>query len=176
MATRRSARTMVRAPKRSMFWEGAHIDFTLATGLMSMTTVVAEATLENVPQPTLIRVRGQFQIERTAQGATPASCNIAMGLLKVTAKAFAAGAASVSAAGTDIGSDWLWHKIVPFFGRASVGAESGEGATEHRLEIDNKAMRKFDNNELLVLVVENVALTSTMTVGVTGGFRVLFKK
>ncbi len=176
MANRSVGRRVVRATKRSMFWEGAQVNFSLATGLTSATAIVSESTLENIPEPTLIRVRGQVSQGVSAQSGTPATALISYGLIVVTAKAFAAGAASLPAAGTDIGSDWLWHSQVPVIARSAVGVEVATGPRESRFEIDNKAMRKIGNNQLLVLIVENVALTSTLTVLVTAGFRVLFKK
>jgi len=177
MARAMVRRALVRSPKRGMFWEGAALAFTNATGTASVLTVVSETTLETIPNPTLIRVRGQGIVYATAIGASGAQAMIGIGLIKVTAKALAAGVASLPTPGTDSGSDWLWHSDYPIGVRGSLGADSeSDGSHVTRFDIDNKAMRKFEPNEVLVMVVENVALTSTVTVQVTVGFRILFKK
>jgi len=177
MANRRSARTLVRAPRRSMFWEGNGATVTLASGTVSATAMVTEATLESVPNPTLVRTRGDGIVYATAIGASGAQCQIEMGLIKITARALAAGVSSMPTPGTDVGSDWLWHRSVAIGVRGSLGADSESvGAHVARFEIDNKAMRKFEPNEALVVVFENTVITSTVTALISVHFWFLFKK
>ena len=170
-------RGLVRSPRRSMFWEGAQFASTLPTGTVDLDVMVAESILENIPNPTIIRCRGNVLIYATAIGASGAQCLLSLGILRVTARALAAGVSSVPTPGTNAGSDWLWHDIIPIGVRGSLGADSeAEGAHVTRLVIDNKAMRKIEPNEALIMVYENTAITSTVTCQVTGGARFLFKK
>ena len=177
MAIRRSARTMVRAPKRSMFWEGTTFAVTSGTGTVSAGAVVSESVLENIPNPTLVRVRGEFVAYATAIGASGAQAIVGIGLIRVTGRALAAGVSSLPTPITDQGSDWLYHKMFPISVRGSLGADSeATGAHVFRWEIDNKSMRKFELNQAIALVTENSAITSTVTVQITGALRFLFKK
>ena len=160
-----------------MFWEGASFSQLLTTGTAAVLTAVSEATIENIPNPTLVRVRGEGAVYVTAIGASGAQAIVSVGLIKVTARALAAGVASLPTPGTDTGSDWLWHKDVPLGVRGSLGADSESlGAHVARFEIDNKAMRKFEPNEVLVIVFENVALVGTQSTQITVAMRFLFKK
>ncbi len=49
-----------------MFWEGAQIDFSVIGGATSLTAVISEAVLENVPNPTIVRIRGVLNLSSTA--------------------------------------------------------------------------------------------------------------
>ena len=177
MARGRVGRTLVRAPRRGMFWEGSASVGTPTTGTSLVSTVVTEATLENVPNPTLIRIRGSALMYLTAVGASGAQTIVSMGIIIQSAAAVAAGVGSMPSPFTDIGSDWVWHQQVPLALRGTLGSDNEAlGGHVARIEVDNKAMRKIEPNQALVLIVENVALTSTATFQLTTAFRFLFKK
>ena len=177
MARAMVRRAVVRSPRRGMFWEGAGNVLTPTTGASLVFTCVGETTLENVPNPTLIRIRGEVLVYLTAVGASGAQALASMGMIIQSKAAIAAGVASMPSPFTDIGSDWLWHYQVPLALRGSIGADNEAlGAHVARIYIDNKSMRKVEQNQALVFIVENVVLTSTVTFQLSAGLRFLFKK
>ncbi len=174
MATRRHM--PVRA-KRPTFWEGTNFNMSITTGASVVSTLITEATLEQSPVPTLVRIRGSCLLNIISSAAVPSSTLVVMGI-KLASSAAVAGAA-VEVPFTQIGSDWIWWKAIPLvlLTGGSVASPNGDGLNSNtRVEIDSKAMRKVKLNELLVFVVENVVSESTTTVGVDGAVRVLFKR
>ena len=175
MARRPVGRTLVRAPKRGMFWEGADVADQVASAAVVFSTVVTEANLESVPNPTLIRVRGSVLVTVSAIGAAGAVGLLSLGLIKQSSRAIAAGVGSMPVPFGQIESDWLWHTMVPLVVRVAI-TETDDPAQVHRLEIDNKAMRKFEPNEALVLIGQNTVVSGTMTIDYCAAMRFLFKK
>ena len=174
MARVTRGRTLVRAPKRRMFWTGVTGQATLATGTSTSQSAVSEAEMEGVPNPTLIRVRGSIIMHPQAIGAAEATVVMGVGLIIQDAKAVTAGVSAQPVPVLDIGSDWLYHQLVPLDVQSAITVE--DSITQNvRIEVDNKAMRKFDLNQALQFVIENHDLNSTMTVSVTFAFRFLFK-
>jgi len=165
------------AVRRRTSWEGVSLQQVSTTGVVLATSVVSEAILENVPNPTIVRIRGELLLHVTARGANVSESTIFMGIKLVTATAFAAGVASIESPGTDIGSDWIWWGVRSFATLTAQPAatdSNGEMLTT-RVPIDSKAMRKVEVNKLLVFVSENSVVTSTQTVTITGSARVLLK-
>ncbi len=141
-----------------------------------MSTVVSEAQLENAPNPTLVRIRGSILVSLTASAASPGRVLAVLGIKVIQAAAAAAAAPALPF--TDIGSDWIWWTTVPLFlASGTVGSPGGDGlTTNHRVEVDSKAMRKIKGNEVIAFVSQNVVLTSTQTFDVQGALRVLLKR
>ena len=174
MATRRFAPRRVRRPT---FWEGGRFNLSIPTASAVGTTLVPESTLENVPEPTLVRIRGSILCTMLSAAAVPNAVFLTLGIKLATATAVAA--SSFELPGTDIGSDWIWWQKVPLvlITGGSVASPNGDGLTSNvRVDVDSKAMRKVKQNEVLILVAENQVSESTGTVGVDGGVRVLFKR
>jgi len=138
--------------------------------------LISEAILENVPEPTVVRMRGDLLIQVTASAATPGRCNAFLGIKLTTAAALAGTAVELPF--TDIGSEWIWWTVVPLFlAGGSVAAPNSDGRSiVHRVPVDSKAMRKVTNNSVLVLVSQNAVVTSTQTFDVVGAVRVLLKR
>ena len=175
MARRSVGRTLVRTPKRPTFWEGSRGSFSVASGGVSMAVQVTEATLENVPSPTLIRIHGHVILNITARGAANAGGTIAMGMIPQSAAAIAAGVGSMPLPATDDGSPWIWHREIAL--RSNIAPINGADLLGNlQITVDNKSMRKFDLNQGLVMVVQNSAIVSTLTVDVIAAFRFLFKR
>ena len=158
-----------------MFWEGSNGTFAIATGGSAIQTIVTEAALENTPNPTLIRVRGEVIVMVTAIGAANAKAICSLGLIIQSNAAIAAGAGAMPQPNADVGSDFLWHRMVPLHVDNAIDTEGKLGTQASRFEIDNKAMRKFGLNQGLVLNVQNTVLVSTMSFEVTFAMRLLFK-
>ncbi len=175
MARRTVGRAVVRAPRRPTFWEGSVNEFTLATGVRGFTTAVSEAILENSPNPTLVRVRGEAILTINARTAAGDDAVLGLGLIPQSAAAIAAGVASMPNPVTDIGSPWIWHQMISM--RTNIAPPNGTDILGNvRIPIDNKSMRKFDLNQGLVLVAQNLAVQGTLTIRVVVTLRILFKR
>ena len=157
-----------------MFWEGVTGSQQVATAAVATQTAVTEAEMENIPNPTLIRVHGEVCVRVSAIGASGAQATLAMGLIIQDARAVSAGVGGMPVPFGGIASDWLWHKLIPI----QVETQATEDSNQHniRFVIDNKSMRKFQENQALVLNFQNTAITSTLTAEVVFAFRFLFKK
>ena len=175
MARRSVGRTLVRAPKRPTFWEGSTGFTVLTTGTVSTLTVVSEATLENVPSPTLIRVHGEVFSHVTARGAAGDAAVLGMGMIAQSAAAIAAGVGSMPTPITDIGSPWLWHRMQVHDANNAPPNGTDIGANVRTL-VDNKSMRKFELNQGLQIVFQNTAIVGTLTLSIVFGLRFLFKR
>ncbi len=67
-------------PRRSMFWLGAQVNVGIASGGTTLQTIVSEADLENVPNATIVRVRGSLLAVVTASGASVAASTLSVGM------------------------------------------------------------------------------------------------
>jgi len=175
MARRSVSRTLVRAPRRPTFWEGATGAFTLTTGTVSTATVVSEATLENTPNPTLIRIHGHIFVHVTARGAAGDAIVLGLGMIPQSSAAVAAGVASMLVPVTDVSSPWIMHRQVVLDSNIAPPNGTDIGANLH-IVIDNKSMRKFDLNQALQLTVQNTVIAGTLSVSIAFAFRFLFKR
>ena len=163
--------------KRSTVWEGGSFNISVVTSGSSFISLVSEAILEQIVNPTIVRIRGEVLVTLLSSAAVPSSTFVFLGIKLASQAAF--GASAVEVPGTDIGSDWIWWKTVALvlLTGGTVASPNGDGRNSNvRFEIDSKAMRKVRSNEQLVLVAQNIASESTTTVGIDGGVRVLLKK
>ncbi len=174
MANGRRGRPLVRSVRRPTFWEGGRIAHSLSSGSSFSTVIVSEATLENTPNPTIVRCRGDLLVQINAGGGN-SSANFTAGLIVVTADALAAGA--VPSPLGDIGSDWLWwsNRGMSTFG-GGAGADSDFEGVTTRIPIDSKAMRKVGLNQALILVTAIQPEVLTIGVRTVGVIRVLLKR
>ena len=171
----RHGRQFTRTARRATFWEGVNVDSAVLNNSQNVIAAVSEATLENVPNPTIVRVRGSLTLKQTSPTAG-ARTHMVMGLIVMDAVAFAVPAAESPL--TDIGSDWLWWTSQSFHadGTAVTPLDEAGGAVWSRVEVDNKAMRKIQSNQVLALVLANSPSAGTATIIVNGVLRFLFKK
>jgi hypothetical protein len=157
-----------------MFWEGNTFDFDLSASI-AFVTMVSEANIENTPNATLIRIRGEGLIQVEAVSGAGAGAVIALGIMPQSARSIAAGAGGMPTPFGNVGSAWIWHTMIPVHVNNAVESSGLLGSQSVRFTIDNKAMRKFDLNQGLVMVAQNVVRTGTVTVKILGATRVLFK-
>ena len=149
------------AARRSTSWEGASINLTTTTGTSVFQTIVSEAIIEQITKPTVVRIRGELNFRMTAQGASVTASNQFVGIKVATQSAIAAGIASLELPATGIGSDWIWWYATSFQTTTASEHALGADSTTNRVVIDSKAMRKVGSNMALILVAENVVVTST---------------
>ncbi len=131
----------------------------------------SSATLAPLVPMTLSRVRGVFS-HRSDQATADETYAGAVGICVVQDAARAAGVASVPGPVTEVGQDmWLWW--MPFVGRFEFGSASGFVLPFVHQIVDNRAMRKIEDGNAIVMVIETAAFGQ----GVSGAFflRFLFK-
>ena len=178
MARRPVGRTLVRAAKRAVVWTGGSVSSTtVATGAVATATLVTENELETFPSPTIVRIHGDILLTVTAASAAGAQALISIGMIIQSARSIAAGVGGMPTPGGNIGSPWLFHK--EFVMRSSTATPANnlnEPGAQVRFTVDNKSMRKVENNQGLVMVLQNTVIGNTISVVVAASFRVLLKK
>jgi len=153
-----------RGPRRRKEWifgPSAVNEAASATGKQFFTTGVSLVKPVDV---TLARLRGQLSIYLTTASAVGAGFVGAAGIALFEATAFAAGVASVPGPETEIDWDgWIWHHV---FDIRAITATIADGvnanAVMQRLEIDSKAMRKWNEDWVLAGVVEVTEQTTAV--------------
>ena len=152
---RRAVRTFRRGARRGTDWSASAVA-TGFGGLAASTAAISQGFVPTVGGETLIRTRGLFSW-RSDQLASSEGLVGAVGIAVVTEQAFTVGITAVPHPHTDAAwGGWLWHSYFA----SQIDVSSAVGFTQdgaHQLVVDSKAMRKVDEDERLVLVVENSA-------------------
>ena len=125
------------------------------------------ALLSGIVPATVVRVRGSFSIA-SDQGAALEDQIGAVGLIVVKELARAAGAASLPSPFTDAKDDG-WFAIQAFNQRQASDA----GGESIQYPLDSKSMRKIEDGDAIVLMVENGHATFGLKVNIY--LRMLFK-
>ena len=140
-----------RGTRRKTHW-------TEASGAISLSA--AGATLLFTTQAghegeTVARVRGLLHAELDTANSVADGFFGAFGMAIVTSAAAAAGVASIPTPLTEAGWDgWFLHRYFSVIRGGAGVAGTAEGAGSHRLELDSKAMRKANEDEAIVGVLE----------------------
>ena len=108
-----------------------------------------------LPGLTLVRVRGEmtYGADRSggSAGTTSGFGRTASGICIVSENAFGIGVTAMPDALTDIGWDgWLWHSIGSTWSAQEFVQPSNQGPGSSRVVIDNKAMRKWKETDIMV--------------------------
>ena len=117
-----------------------------ASNVHDLTAHVDDAYLDC----TVVRVRGVLRFHTLTFNAGDVPLVI-MGIIVVSAEAFAAGAGSMpNPADFTTSADWLWH------GSVLMAGSSTDWAADGQVTIDNKSMRIMHQaNKKLVLIIRN---------------------
>ncbi len=181
MAVRRGTfnrRALVRAPQRGTFWFGGTLAFVqLAPSSSALFSIMTEADLENIPQPTIVRTRGELIVtDDNSASVAESKWEVGFGMALVERNAVAAGVASVPTPLTDVNWDgWFVHQVF-LGGQVSAGSETNDLSFDRRT-IDSKAMRKAGQDQVLVGIVEHgAAISGTPDIEFWGHVRILLKK
>ena len=174
---RARSRVVQRSARRSTVWLGfTDTDFTLiAANSQSGVVAVPEASLEEFPNPTLVRTRGQIDVKSSDTGAVNDDVRWTAGLAVMDAKQVAAGVTAFPFPGSDSNWDgWFWWStgIV----RQVMTPDFSEGLTYNRKVIDSKAMRKIGQDQVVACVIETQNAAGTNGILVSVSARFLFKK
>jgi len=118
---------------------------------------------------TIVRVRFSY-LYRSDQASADEAYSVAFGMCVVSDQAVAIGVTAVPTPATDAGSD-LW--FVHDFGFGALEADSTAGRLAemgHSRNVDSKAMRKVEEGEDMVAVIETTALSNGMVFNGAGRF------
>ena len=152
-------------PHRSRGSSGVARDWGVGPGGTGITTLTASGSLflgsgatPTAQEITVMRTRGICDLFLSGVPATDGDGYFgAIGLGVVTNAAFAAGITAVPTPITEaVWNGWLWHS---FFSVHWPETSLAPGSAAHqRIEIDSKAMRKFDTSQTLMAVIEVVEI------------------
>ncbi len=118
---------------------------------------------------TIVRTLLYFHT-RSDQSAATENADVAIGMCVVSDQAAAIGVTAVPTPFTDLGSDlWYMHRILSshfqFISGTGFGLEDGS-----QVQIDSRAMRKVNDDQDVILVLENSALSDGSTTFSAGRF------
>ncbi len=129
---------------------------TRVTGLASTQSLGAVSVgSEALERFTTVRLRGNAYVHLDP-GAVGDSMVVGLGLVIVSADAFAAGAASMPSPIDDLDWAFLWHQL--FILGPSIGSTEGDQSLDQimRVVIDAKAQRKNTPGEVLAFIWDAV--------------------
>ena len=174
----RARSRVVQKTRRPTTWLSfADTDF-IAVGpnATSIVPAITEATWASFPEPTIVRIRGVLTVFIDAVGANNDDVRWGAGLGMISAQAFAAGAAAVHSplSNGDWGG-WIWW-ATGAMRRRTASAELSSVIHSEAITIDSKAMRRVENDQLLVCVVETLNAAGAAGILVSAAGRVLVKR
>jgi len=138
--------------RRGTFWGRSPADTGITT-LAAATAVIDSSAVPLTQSQTLIRTRGQIiiQSDQTATSEQPVG---AVGMAVVSSQSVAVGVGSVPTPYTDQDSDlWVMHQY--FATDLRFETAIGFQSVMRVFEFDSKAMRKMEDGQTLIFVVEN---------------------
>ena len=167
---RRAVRSFRRGPRRATDWSATAVKVALAA-VAGSTKVILDSFTPIAGGETVIRVRGTFGWASDQEAATEVQLG-AVGICVVTEQAATIGITAVPHPNTDAAwGGWLWHSYY----KSKVFFNTGSAMNFdplHVITIDSKAMRKVDEDERLLFIIEN---STGEGVDVASNFRILSK-
>ena len=181
-------RSFVRRTRRATNWITGASDFTaLGSVTLGAQLVAAVVTLTegSTEVPTIIRIRGTIHLELAAETAADTLQEVGVGIALVDDRALAVSASAGVGLPQPIDDEdfegWMWWRAL-YLGTSGLAftANPESDGTGRRIaadiEVDSKAMRKWDENQTLVYIVQNKPIDGTATeVDVALHARVLIK-
>jgi len=150
---RRVSRTFSRGPRRATDW-GASTPLTTFVTVPASSAVLLEVFVPFTGGETIIRTRGLMTYRSDQVAASEVNIG-AFGIGVVTAQAVSVGITAIPHPVTDAAwGGWLWHSY--FANRFNFASATGlqfDGVFQ--IPVDSKAMRKIDEDERMVVVIEN---------------------
>ena len=171
MARRAAGRGFVRSARKGTDWS-ASLAQTGTVAVAAGSKTLLQTFTPVTGGETVIRTRGIFTIASDQSSANELQIG-ALGICVVSDIAAAAGVASIPGPATNAAwGGWMVHQYFARFYEVitAVGVAADFGTS---FEVDSKAMRKVDENDRLVVVVENSA--SAHGIEIMESFRFLSK-
>jgi len=170
-------------PRRATFWETVNTTvfqtLDAAATPATVNTLVTEAELDSVPNPTVIRIRGNiFQRLGNSAITLEDAVLVAHAIMVVDAKQLAIGTTAMPLPLSSNSEDFLWADST-FLSRGTIVTTGIEASIpQTNIVVDSKAMRKITLNQVLVMVTEISLQSGAGGKDVDFGFqmRILFKK
>ncbi len=160
-------------PKRQVTWIGPADQgvVAVASGASAILAFFAPGDVSMV-KPTIVRTRGILDVQLQTYAAD-LTIGGAFGLCVVSDEAVVAGAASIPRPFDDAGWDgwFVWQAFSGHFDVTTDVGRVGLDGGSRQYEIDSKSMRKVNDNETVVLMVES----QTGAINVVSHIRQLFK-
>ena len=142
-------------PKRLTAWSGG----TIVTGFVSLaatTAMVVDTLVPAVERQTIVRIRGLLSVKSDQTGGDEDAVG-AFGIAVVEEPAATVGITALPTPTSDIGSD-AWMYWTPFTYSVEFADATGfQVNAAQSLVVDSKAMRKVENNQRLVSVIQNIS-------------------
>ncbi len=124
---------------------------------------------------TLVRTRGHVLHYLESSAAISDGFNGAFGIGIVTAQAFAIGVTAMPGPVAELDWDgWLFHQFYTIRGLFVTTPGQSQGPAFIRFDVDSKAMRKVDENEVIFAMYEGTE-SGTVTSRIDFDSRILFK-
>ncbi len=169
-------RSFQRVQRRPTDWHRASADFTalgsVVSGAQLVVSTVAITEGSVGPVGTIIRIRGCIHLEIAAETAAQTLQEYGIGIALVDDRALAVSSAAGAGLPQPIDDedfeDWMWWNCgyLGVYDLALAIPEESNG-TGRRLAadlvIDSKAMRKWDENQSLVVLVQNRLIDGAAT-------------
>ena len=177
MARGRSFRGQLRSRRPTDWLSTAPGTIITATSGGDPAVVLAILVAETAaPVGTIIRVRGNVRIEHNATNAGTQFWGLGLCLITDVEGTVAAGGGLPHPIADADSERWMWTSY-GFVSNNGVNTDTEVAGIQYeRVAIDSKAMRRWDENQRLVLLLENDALAGTADLVVAMGFlRVLMK-
>jgi len=122
---------------------------------------------------TIVRIRGVLRLRLSTVTAGGDGYAGAIGMCVVSSDALAIGVTAVPDPFLGANEDcWKWHRFISLYGTETTPSDGYGGVQD--IEIDSKAMRKFDEGQSLVMVSRWVEV-GTAVIGWSAMTRVLLK-
>ena len=165
MGNRRGFRSIPggsRSRRRTGWEEGP---FGVLSPASTAISVFPTAQTSLVDGQTIVRTRGELLLLLLSAAAPQQGFEYAAGLCIVSAKAFSVGATAIPGPITDMDWDgWYWHTQGEI--KAFASGTFSDIAAAARIVVDSKAMRKFEDQNTAVGVLEVTEVgTATMHAG-----------
>ena len=103
---------------------------------------------------TLVRTRGRIMVRVEASGTVNNQFTGAVGMLVVSAEAFAAGLAAISTPLDDIERAWYVYEPFAVMGRITGSSSGNDLVSVVEFAFDSRGQRKLKQGDMLVTVVE----------------------
>ena len=159
------------AARRKTGWEEGPGTQTLLTINSSTTNILGLGQTSQQDGITVVRIRGVVELALTLATAVGDGFAGAIGIGKVSGPAFAIGATAVPMPIDEIEWEgWMWHQFFSIHATKSTPTEKAPTV----IEIDSKAMRKFDSQETMFCAIQAVE-TGTAELLARLGTRMLLK-
>ncbi len=150
------------APKRGTEWSSvlarSEVQGVSTGQTLGDTAVAAEATVRQ----TVVRHRGHALCHMIA-GAASDSMLVGLGLVIISADAFAAGAASLPSPLEDAAYPFFWHQLFVLGPAQAAETVAYSMLTEQRVEIDSKAQRKLQPGQTIAFIWDGFILAGSPT-------------